>query len=422
MNDLLKNKNVFNQIKNLIYEIYNLYIDLNGEYNMYKLVHFLSNEIKLMNHAKKIIENEIIQLQLQITNYKKQIGINDNNAIFYSNISINKLAHIHELTKCIELYEEYTIKNQILNDKISTEYKFLRLNTNNLLFPQNISLIEKNKLLEKEFIIMIERINENELIRDKYYSYISKLTQYLKIQIHFTYNESILNLISIKDKLENKFNKNKSIYYEVKTYINYRNNIIKNYNISTNNCLNEISFDFCEAYDDDSINQIKLYYCDLKKNEIIRDNIIITSYISLINQTMNQYNLKLNEIYNKFNINHSNITYNIIPIDINELNIMLMSLRMNFENIDIFNNLIIKRNKLLNSMKDFEKITVDPQRLFKSSLHLNKEEKFRKIAYPTLIKMEKEILNKAKIFNNNIQLKIKKYLEEKNINKKLFIL
>ena len=36
--------------------------------------------------------------------------------------------------------------------------------------------------------------------------------------------------------------------------------------------------------------------------------------------------------------------------------------------------------------------------------------------------MEKEILNKAEIFNSDIQLKIKKYLEEKNINKKLFIL
>ena len=422
MNDLLKNENVFDQIKNLMHKIYDLYVDLNGEYNMYRLVHFLSDEVKLMTHAKKAIENEILQLQLQINNYKKKVGINDDNTIFYSNISVNKLAHSHELAKYMELYEEYIVKNQILENTIAGEYKFLGLNTNNLLFPKNISLIEKNKLLEKEFTVVIEYINKNELIKDNYYCYILKLSQHLKIQMHFTYNESILNLISIKDRLENKFNNNKALYYEIKTYIEHRNNIIRNYNACTNNCLDEISFNFCEEYDDDSISQIKLYYYNLKKNETAKDNIIISSYIVLISQIMRQYNLKLEEVYNKFNINYPNAIYNIIPTDINELNTMLISLRMKLENIDIFSNLIIKRNKLLDSMKDFEKITVDPQRLFKSSLHLNKEEKFRKVAYPTLIKMEKEILTKAEIFNSDIQLKIKKYLEEKNINKKLFIL
>ena len=72
MNDLLKNENVFDQIKNLMHKIYDLYVDLNGEYNMYRLVHFLSDEVKLMTHAKKAIENEILQLQLQINNYKKK--------------------------------------------------------------------------------------------------------------------------------------------------------------------------------------------------------------------------------------------------------------------------------------------------------------------------------------------------------------
>jgi len=53
--------------------------------------------------------------------------------------------------------------------------------------------------------------------------------------------------------------------------------------------------------------------------------------------------------------------------------------------------LIQKREKFMQQMLEFEVVSSDPHRLFKKSTQLNKEEMFRKEAYPTLLKIEKEI-------------------------------
>ena len=45
-------------------------------------------------------------------------------------------------------------------------------------------------------------------------------------------------------------------------------------------------------------------------------------------------------------------------------------------------------------MITFEKDASDPARLFKSSFQLVQEEKFRKTAFPTLVKLENEIVRK----------------------------
>ena len=53
--------------------------------------------------------------------------------------------------------------------------------------------------------------------------------------------------------------------------------------------------------------------------------------------------------------------------------------------------LILKRQAFIQKMLEFEVIASDPKRLFKSSTILNKEEQFRKSAYPTLLKLEDAI-------------------------------
>jgi hypothetical protein len=53
--------------------------------------------------------------------------------------------------------------------------------------------------------------------------------------------------------------------------------------------------------------------------------------------------------------------------------------------------LILKRKAFVQTMMEFEVIASDPRRLFKSSVQLNKEEQFRRTAYPTLLQLEDAI-------------------------------
>ena len=53
--------------------------------------------------------------------------------------------------------------------------------------------------------------------------------------------------------------------------------------------------------------------------------------------------------------------------------------------------LILKRKAFIQKMLEFEVVATDPRRLFQSSRQLNKEEEFRRTAFPTLIKLEDSI-------------------------------
>lgn len=53
--------------------------------------------------------------------------------------------------------------------------------------------------------------------------------------------------------------------------------------------------------------------------------------------------------------------------------------------------LILTRKKFIQEMLEFEVIASDPRRLFKNSAQLNKEEQFRRSAYPTLLGLEDQI-------------------------------
>lgn len=50
-----------------------------------------------------------------------------------------------------------------------------------------------------------------------------------------------------------------------------------------------------------------------------------------------------------------------------------------------------KRAALIQRMREFEVSAADPNRLFGSSFRLNQEERFRKAAYPTLVKIEGDL-------------------------------
>ncbi|KAJ3101872.1 hypothetical protein HDU97_000985 [Phlyctochytrium planicorne] len=60
--------------------------------------------------------------------------------------------------------------------------------------------------------------------------------------------------------------------------------------------------------------------------------------------------------------------------------------------------LIEQRNLYIEKLKEFEKDASDPNRLFKASFRLLEEEKFRKTAVPTLMKMEANLKNLVRDF------------------------
>lgn len=60
--------------------------------------------------------------------------------------------------------------------------------------------------------------------------------------------------------------------------------------------------------------------------------------------------------------------------------------------------LILKRKAFIQRMLEFEVVASDPRRLFKSSTQLNKEEEFRRSAYPTLLSLETAIRDGLEVF------------------------
>ncbi|KAH9387434.1 uncharacterized protein NEMAJ01_2330 [Nematocida major] len=100
------------------------------------------------------------------------------------------------------------------------------------------------------------------------------------------------------------------------------------------------------------------------------------------------------------------------------------------KNIEAFSQ---ERKELLQKMAAFEEQASDPRRLFRSSFQLNSEEKFRKMAVPTLLRVEKEIfaLNSAYlekfcrsvcISGREVVSELKAEISERIINSNAFVI
>ncbi|KAG5859655.1 hypothetical protein KMI_05g08370 [Encephalitozoon hellem] len=93
--------------------------------------------------------------------------------------------------------------------------------------------------------------------------------------------------------------------------------------------------------------------------------------------------------------------------------------------------LVEKREELISKMNEFEKIASDPKRLFRSSLQLLSEEKFRNSAYPNLIRIEEAIFKLldeyegrfGKLIKNGTDFRrsLREEIESRVVNKTVFI-
>ncbi|KAF9181993.1 hypothetical protein BGZ49_004765 [Haplosporangium sp. Z 27] len=72
--------------------------------------------------------------------------------------------------------------------------------------------------------------------------------------------------------------------------------------------------------------------------------------------------------------------------------------RVRFSRSNAVYKLMMTRSKHIERMKSFEHSASDPKRLFRSSFQLVEEEKFRRRAYPTLLKLERTLLEAIDAF------------------------
>lgn len=90
---------------------------------------------------------------------------------------------------------------------------------------------------------------------------------------------------------------------------------------------------------------------------------------------------------------------------------------------------IVKREEFIQQMKAFEISASDPARLFRSSFQLNQEERFRKTAYPTLLRIEDELrtflLQYHQLTCNNYKTnyleQLEQEIEERSVSETFFL-
>ncbi|ADM11491.1 uncharacterized protein Eint_050420 [Encephalitozoon intestinalis ATCC 50506] len=117
--------------------------------------------------------------------------------------------------------------------------------------------------------------------------------------------------------------------------------------------------------------------------------------------------------------------------DIEEMSKMIEKLESKKDLFLSISSLMEKRSELISKMNEFEKIASDPKRLFRSSLQLLSEEKFRNSAYPNLIRIEEtmfklldEYENRfGKLFKDGVDFKgsLREEIENRIVNKTVFI-
>lgn len=116
---------------------------------------------------------------------------------------------------------------------------------------------------------------------------------------------------------------------------------------------------------------------------------------------------------------------------IEEMAVMISKLESKKDLFLSIRSLMEKRSELISKMNEFEKIASDPKRLFRSSLQLLSEEKFRNSAYPNLIRVEEAIFKLLdeyedrfeKLLKDGMDFKksLREEIENRIVNKTVFI-
>ncbi|ORD99356.1 hypothetical protein A0H76_983 [Hepatospora eriocheir] len=333
-----------------------------------KLTGIIREEISKYQKINEGIIKDIDIKKEELEKLRIEIGELDSKEIEDDNLLVKLNKYIEERDSLISMKNE--LKSKIDNLRIECEKfrKLLELDEDESLEENNLIGVQRYYEYKiKEYVKLVEKREE---LRDDYIKEIDEISSQLKIKTET--DKSIFELKETLDHLNQKLNKNKQTHKELIKDIKERESVLISFNL-----IESIIFD--EIFTDKYILMLKEY--KEKLIEIENDN---------IERIFNKYHNELVSLREIFQLNTDESSDKNLQKVIEEIK-NLKCRKDDFLEIKTF---IDERVDLLKSMEEFEKLASDPKRLFKSSFQLNKEEKFRKTAYPNLIKLEESIFNK----------------------------
>lgn len=346
--------------------------------NLHLKIIAFDNELGRINLIREQLKNEIIKIKKEIQRLKEFL--------------------IYDKELHLRISDENIEMNDIGMDDIETVYSCFK--------EDEISYValEKLKTIYNSLKIQEEKL---EAKRQNYYDEIGDIAEVLKILPEFTFQESISELFIKYMKMKTKFKENKQKFDSYLDQIRSMEAIL-----SLDNKVIEV------FYDDNTLLELENY-----KEFLISEQKRL--FDEIFESTKNQL-YKINEIFGqeKFEYEKNEET-------LNKMQFLLKDLTAKKDKFIEILDIVETRRLFLIKMTEFEKLASDPRRLFKSSFQLNTEEKFRSNAYPNLLNMEKNLIDKLDSYEtefgpfiyqgDNLKLKITEEIDNRIINRTVFI-
>lgn len=341
-------------------------IELKSIENVYLYKEYLQGELSKVMVTRNKLESEIKVLLDRIVLLSEDLDI----------ISIVKCDENHTNQLDNTKSDQKELNKAKAESKILKDFYLQYKNNQNL--SEYLDVTPATLSYLKSIYIEVEReINRMESKRQYFYDQIAWYASELEASIDFSYNEKISDL---KQSCENY----RKIYEEKNAMFTKLLDEIR----TTESILNLPSQEIIPSLSEKNIKLVQEYNSFLKAEQS-----------RLFDEIYDRTLENLKSITSLMNVSFPE--YARTDSDLIEMRAMVEKYKNIFIKHSEISDLIQKRKELLLKMTEFEKIASDPKRLFKSSFQLISEEKFRNSAYPSLLKIEENLLNQIDQFEQN---------------------
>ncbi|KAI5181899.1 hypothetical protein NEOKW01_2055 [Nematocida sp. AWRm80] len=424
------NNNILLKYKRLKVILYNIRLDYKSIYSIYK------HKIGILMRIKNIREYKDGNRDIFVFSSSIIDDIyndNDNNStISYDSLLDNDITMDYDSISRID--REIVKYNRIYSRIEKSKYDNIRgilgiLDRIGIIIGNKNSIIDSISMIYKEYKYKGSKYKYNEytvdigsIIRMDYNS--SNIVYNTLVIVDSSMRIVYNRYIEEYNKIVNRVNGIDSIRDRVDTILS--KSIIDDSNSIRN--INGISKSIVELESiyNESINEI--YHSTIRE---------IEEYIVLIEKIreVKENSIKSSNSNGNSNGNSNSIIGIVDTVDTEEYERRreeLGRIREEYALLKRINEFIEERKELLEKMRVFEVDASDPKRLFRSSFQLISEEKFRKIAVPTLLRLEKEILSLAVSYTQStgkevviggaeVIIALKKEISQRIINPNIFI-
>ncbi len=357
-----------------------------------------------------------------------------------------------DLNKKHDDFEGEENENNLAEDKININEQLKSIRTHNVTFlnilrdyEENRNLVSIYNLMNDLKISLKQEIEEKEKLREYFYKEIVNMGKLLKIKIQFDYNEDIFKLQKMVKSYKDKLETNKQKYREIMKSIEQRKKIFSGvddidtteFELIYSDKYLEMMYDYenkLRIKQKENIQKIFLNSVEnlLKLYKIFHIELDGDKNVNIEGEGENIKNLFPEKLLKISKVEFNSIFGKSLIEVVEKINEIIMDLDEKREIFIEIENIVIGRKELIKLMEEFEVKAKDPKRLFRSSFQLNKEEKFRKTAYPNLLAMEKNILDYCERYRKNFGLDffyegviymdfLKKEISNRVISKNIFI-